>query len=1065
MTAPLATALSAERPFPGLRPFAFEDHDFFFGREEQSYSLYRLIDHNRFIAVVGSSGSGKSSLVRAGLLPLLEEENRDAGGRTWVYREMRPGDAPLALLTELLANLAKDDDPGIAAARRERIAGDLRRSSFGIVDALRKIDGLGEASLLLVVDQFEELFRYTASATSQRRDRRGEARSRDEAAQFVQLLREVSRSRACTVHVLLTMRSDFIGDCARFHGLPEAVSAVQFLVPALMRDQLEEGIRKPIEKADATIEPALVERLLNDSSDELDQLPVLQHCLLRLWEQAGHSPSGETAAAVASKTDGAEPGPRGRHLDPDHYLQVGGMAGALSQHAEEILSSLSGLEIVVEQVFRALAEVDKEGRAIRRALPFRQLLAETGVPEHDLRRVLDRFRADDCSFLTPSLSVTPTLASNTRIDVGHEALLRQWERVSGRSGEILGDGADVASLGWLRAEERSGRRYRVLLSMIDGEGADKVTLPLHQVEDRWKSWNSRPRTAAWAERYGGNLDRVQRLFADSLAALEANRAAQRAGEVARHKRQFRTRAATAAGLAAALGLAGFMTQQWQWAVQARKAEERAHYMAVQARQTAEHHQHMEQEARQAAEHHHHMATEQQNAAEQNFTVALDSTRKLLVRIQDYLNSGAVTTTVANGLLTTLKDNLRELENIKQTPATIEGRALLWTGFSDLYVTTKDTAKALQLAEDAKALAEQLVAKDPTNDVWQKLVYSSAFRIGDSVGDDGRAMREYQTALKVAQHLAAKDPTRDDRLQNVGFVINKIGDVLKGRGDPDGSLREYNRALEIAEQLARKQPSNSNWQREIATAHTRIGDLLKQKGDLDGALSQYERALPIREMLVGQSPDDHSLKSNLSVGYNRIAEMLQRRGKFDDALEKFKAALTLREQLAANDPDNGQWQSYLSHEHVYIGDLLMEKGDAPGAQEYYRKALAIREELVKQNADDFDGQRNLAVSHDKLGDALAAQQRRDEALRAYRAALPILEKVATERPDSATRQRELAANRIKVGDILTLQDDRNGALQEYGAARDIFVRLAAQNPKWNRELEEAEKKILQFVQTQ
>jgi energy-coupling factor transporter ATP-binding protein EcfA2 len=287
MNAQPGSALSRDRPFPGLRPFAFEDREFFFGRETQTYALYRLIVQSRFVAVVGSSGSGKSSLVRAGLLPLLADESEDAGGRKWLLKEMRPGDAPLARLADALAELSHDEDPAIAATRRERIEFDLR-SSFGIAKVLDRIEGLGDATFLLVVDQFEELFRFAGSvAGGTAGDLRDAVRSRDEAADFVKLLLEASRSPAHQVRVLLTMRSDFIGECARFQGLPEAVSATQFLVPSLTRDQREEVIRGPIEKASGTIDPALVQRLLNDSSDDLDQLPVLQHCLLRLWERAG----------------------------------------------------------------------------------------------------------------------------------------------------------------------------------------------------------------------------------------------------------------------------------------------------------------------------------------------------------------------------------------------------------------------------------------------------------------------------------------------------------------------------------------------------------------------------------------------------------------------------------------------------------------------------------------------------------------------------------------------------------------------------------------------------------
>jgi len=275
--------LSAERPFPGLRPFGYEDREYFFGREDQVYALYRLLEHSRFIAVIGSSGSGKSSLVRAGLLPLIQEESEGKGGRDWRFVAFTPGDAPINRLADSLLTLAPPGEPDEERQiRRERIGFALRRSSFGLGEALDEIPDLAGTSLLLVVDQFEELFRFAG-------DRVGDSVWREEAANFVQLLLEIGRARSRSVYVLITMRSDFIGDCARFHGLPEAVSASQFLVPSLTRDQREDVIRKPIEKAGATLQPALVERLLNDIGNELDELPVLQHCLSRIWEQAGQT--------------------------------------------------------------------------------------------------------------------------------------------------------------------------------------------------------------------------------------------------------------------------------------------------------------------------------------------------------------------------------------------------------------------------------------------------------------------------------------------------------------------------------------------------------------------------------------------------------------------------------------------------------------------------------------------------------------------------------------------------------------------------------------------------------
>jgi hypothetical protein len=690
--------MSAQRPFPGLRPFGFRDHDFFFGREEQIYSLYRLIDRSRFVAVVGSSGSGKSSLVRAGLLPLLDEETQEQGGRNWQRRVMRPGEAPILRLATALGSLACDDDPAISDVRQERIAFDLRRSSFGIADALGKIENFGGFSLLLVVDQFEELFRYARGDTAGTRDTPEATRSRDEAAQFVQLLLEGSRTSAGNVHIVITMRSDFIGDCARFHGLPEAVSATQFLVPSLTRDQLEEVILRPLEKTGDTIEPALVERLLNDSSNELDQLPVLQHCLLRLWERAGANPGTDAADIALPEINTDEAGAakiHGRHLTMEHYVSIGRINGALSKHAEEILSELSCLDLAVEQTFRALAEFDREGRAIRRALPFCQLLDETGVSEKDLRRVLDRFRADDCSFLVPSPLDDPMIAADTRIDVGHEALLRRWERTSGAKDSAASsdnEAGGAAKIGWLGGEERDGQLYKGLLSLLDHEGGDVPTLPLSLVNERWNWWRACPRTAAWAARCGGEFDRVQQLFEASLAALGA--------EEARKQREEEE-------------------ERWRAALQARVTRiTRVGAVVVSALLVVAVGLGI-------------MFYRQFKIAERNYLLALQQTQTVVKRISEDLSTGAVSAGAAKELLATTDDTIRDLQDIKQTPEATSIGVNLLLAYSDSLVKLGDFEQALEKAQIADRFAKDLVTTDPRNSDWPILVFGSAFRIGDA----------------------------------------------------------------------------------------------------------------------------------------------------------------------------------------------------------------------------------------------------------------------------------------------------------------------------------------------
>jgi hypothetical protein len=541
-----ASNLSAERPFPGLRPFAFADHEFFFARQEQSFELYRRLDRSRFLAVIGSSGSGKSSLVRAGLQPLIAAESAETLGRVWKWIELRPGDAPLASLAAALVALAPaGTDPLADAGRRERSLFMLRQSRFGVAEILDMLGPVVGGELLLLVDQFEEVFRYAKVGAAHRSNGRAATAWREEATQFVQHLLQAARDAARPVHVLVTMRSDFVGDCARFHGLPEAVSASQFLVPSLTRDQREAVIRGPLDKAGATIEPALVERILNDAGDEPDELPVLQHCLSQLWEEARRQPS---VAVVASSVGAAEAEAQGNRFEPGatdsgfresdrleqdramppphltlaHYAALGGVAQALSRHADEIMGSLPSDARTVEQVFRALSEVDREGTITRRPLRLAQLLAETGADEDALRRVLDRFRGEDCSFLSPPPSLVSVLAPETLVDVGHEALLRRWDKISVPPKEDLEGNRHGG--GWLWQEERDGNAYRSLLGLLEGGR----TLPLDQVESRWVWWNDPPRTAAWAERYGGHIDRVRQLFADSRSALDVARERQAA---------------------------------------------------------------------------------------------------------------------------------------------------------------------------------------------------------------------------------------------------------------------------------------------------------------------------------------------------------------------------------------------------------------------------------------------------------------------------------------------------------------------------------------------------------
>jgi hypothetical protein len=972
-----SSGASAEHPFPGLRPFAYQDHEYFFGREDQKYTLYRLIDRYRFIAVVGSSGSGKSSLVRAGLLPLLDTETRETGGRSWLWREMRPGDAPLQRLTNLLAGLSVDDDPMVASGRRDRIASQLHRSSFGISEALAESRGIADKSIVLVIDQFEELFRYAAVTSGKDGPSGDEIRARDEATQFVQLLLEASKAPSNKTNVILTMRSDFIGDCARFHGLPDAVSAAQFLVPALTRDQLDEVIRKPVEQAGATIDPELVERLLNDCSTEMDQLPVLQHCLSRLWGQAGKTPAMAEPSDAAPT--GLETGTRSggaRRLSLNHYRDIGEFADALSQHADEILKDLPGpiLQLAVEQVFSALSELDKEGRAIRRSLRFSRLVAETGVDEAAVRRVLDRFRADDCCFLTPPPFEVKEINGATRIDVGHEALLRRWDKVSGRR----------ADLGWLRAEQQAGERYRGLLAMAEG---DDAVLPSHLVDERWAWWKARPRTEDWAERYGGGFARVQRLLLVS------------------RRRQSVKRWLIAAAFLVVVGAAGAMFLLWQ------------------------------------------NAKRSQADANANRRDALEAIQNIVGKLAEFLNDGTIRAAGVQKFLDNAQETLDHLAREgEHTPEISNIQIQLILDVSDVKDALGDHDSAAKLASKGEQYAQNMVAKYPDDPKFKHHIYASKFRIGDQLAKNihdnaDKAFGEYSGALDFALQLASAEPANLDRQRDVAFARNKLGDIHKYKAEWPAALEQYQLGLKIAQAIADRYPGDA------ATQMNRIAQAYGERkgpGDVQGALDLYHKALAIQTEQLNNKPGDLTLISNIALTHRRLGALLK--DNPDDARLEYEAAVKDRQMLYDSDPGNSYWQSGLATDSRLLGDILMQKQNWRGALQSYNTAIRIAEGFVSKNRADIGWQRTLADLNVKRGDALVHRGKEvvdrpelpvDEssrliktALDHYRAAEAGYESLVQA---GNPRDRDLFDLRIKVGDVLVQQGNFKDALTAYQTA--------------------------------
>ena len=493
MNAP--AALPRPNPFPGLRPFRDDEEHLFFGRENQVNTMVDKLAATRFLAVVGTSGSGKSSLVNCGLRPALHRGLMAKAGTSWRIAQFRPGTNPLRAMSESLAQdgvlFTGFQSEGLPL--QDIVEATLQMSKLGLVDMFQQAPFDESVNLLVVVDQFEELFRYRTLG--------GSSDSTDAAAiAFVNLLLEAAASNQ-RIYVVLTMRSDFLGDCSRIPGLPEAMNRGQYLVPRLTREETREAIRGPVGVGGAKISPVLLTRLINDVGDNSDQLSILQHALNRTW---AHWQSKGAA------------GP----LNLPDYEAVGTMARALDQHAEEAfaavgtqrpqeivgqaLSPANSGQQICERIFKALTDKGSDPRGIRRPTRLRTLCELSEGSEAEVKAVIDIFRDPSRSFLMPPLG--EPLTPDSVIDISHESLMRIWTRCKV----------------WVEEEAESAAHYRRLgqnAELYARGAAGLMTDPELSLMLNWVE-KCRP-NAAWAERLGSPFERSRFFLQQSRVARDA----------------------------------------------------------------------------------------------------------------------------------------------------------------------------------------------------------------------------------------------------------------------------------------------------------------------------------------------------------------------------------------------------------------------------------------------------------------------------------------------------------------------------------------------------------------
>jgi hypothetical protein len=382
-------------PYKGLLAFRAEESEFFFGRDGEAQGLWDRLNElhrtptaTRLLPVYGPSGSGKSSLVRAGLLPKLGRQLLPGQDRARVG-VLVPGTRPLQALATVLARIATHD--AIPVAKIREFTAELepfnKNEEFdGLQRIASALPEIGSFPLIILIDQFEEVYSLCDDAA--------------ERDAFIANLLYAARDKSQYVSVILTLRSDFLGETHKHPDLNRLFSSQGFLVPTMNEDCLREAISKPAELAGYALDAATVQLLVGQTIGREGALPLLQTALESIWANLPDTPPAKTLENIR------------------------GVGGALAEKAQRVYNGLNPTEQeMARRLFLGLVQLGEGTRDTRRRALVKTLMAHSDDPEQ-FRQVIGRFTRSDVRLITVLAEGTEEMA-----EVTHEALFDHWEQL------------------------------------------------------------------------------------------------------------------------------------------------------------------------------------------------------------------------------------------------------------------------------------------------------------------------------------------------------------------------------------------------------------------------------------------------------------------------------------------------------------------------------------------------------------------------------------------------------------------------------------------------------------
>ena len=450
------TGVLQRNPFPGSRPFSSAEDQLFFGRDKAVSEVLDILLRRRFVALVGASACGKSSLIQSGVIPALLSDMR----KEWVPIYIRPGKRPLESLIR-----------GVQQISPKKISeSDVQsflKSSQTIGDFIIE-KGLGNYHYFLVVDQFEELFTWPVAVKKRKSGKNPES------LQFINHLMRLLDEEKPRIYIMLSIRSEFLDHCSSYRVLTEHLNISKYLLPKMNRADIKEAILEPLRMEGTNVDSGFEEYLLNDLEDVEPQLPLLQHALKQTWN---HWKSR---------------GGRDQAISLDDYQAGGAIRNGLSRDLESIYDSLEFYQKeICERIFKTIAFKTGGQEAFGRRTNLGNISRIAQCSVDRVVEVVEIFNKSGHAFLENN--ITGSLSSQSEIELSHESLITIWDRLHQ----------------WVDEEDESIRMYLKLskasAAYQQGKGKLLLAAELQKAIDWKKSQKPAP---AWGIQFDPAFERA-----------------------------------------------------------------------------------------------------------------------------------------------------------------------------------------------------------------------------------------------------------------------------------------------------------------------------------------------------------------------------------------------------------------------------------------------------------------------------------------------------------------------------------------------------------------------------